>query len=216
MRRKGLERLAIGSWAAVALFLLLLHVVAPRMGLDNQSLLRRGISQLSQVWIVAGIVAWAIRPLFPLRRLVTSMHPVQRVLVGAIITMLFVAQYAPVADRYPFVRWSLYTVQSNSEDYLEFRMLAGGSPIGHVPFRQLVPTNASRAFMSRLGTLVTRVQEGDATARRKLEEILAAFIAELGDPNVDGVEVRECRVEEPTAEQPAKCEAIMTAAVGSD
>jgi hypothetical protein len=211
MSRQGLARLAVGSWAVVAIFLLLLNALAPRMGLAQQSLLRRGISTLPQVWIVAGIVVWAVQPLFPLRRLVTSMNPVQRVLVAAIGMMLFVAQYAPVKDPHPFVQWSLYTVPSETEIFFDFRMLAGGSPRGHLPFEELVPT-ASRAFMGSLGNLVRRVEQGDATARREVEEILATYIAELGDPTVDGVEVRECSVKEPTAEQPAQCKVIMTVA----
>jgi hypothetical protein len=203
---------AVGLWAAVALLLLLLKVGAPQMGIEEQSLLMRAITQLSQVWIVGGIVGWAIRPLFPLRRWVTSINLVQRVVVGGIGAMFIVAQYAPVKDPYPFVEWSLYTVPTNDVSFMEYRMLSGDTALGHVPFVDLVP-GASRTFMGTLSNLVRRAEEGDATARRTVEDVLATYIAELDDPRVDGIEVRECHVEDPTAEQPAECRALMAVTV---
>lgn len=197
-----------GIWPAVTAILL-----AARFGLDGfapgltAAHWYEGMKWVTEIWIVAGLMAWVVRSAAGRERL----QGVQGHLVRTLLVVATIVHLVPlIPHTYPFAHWSMYTVPAREIVYSEVRLVSGtGDDLGPLPIADLVPGRPARAFSDLLDDWLDRVDSGELGARGVLAEAMHGFLQRIDDPVVAGVEIRRCIVSDPTPQRPAACRRAM-------
>ena len=201
------------AWAVVAALLLTARLAAPYAPTLQGSVVVGGVFQrLVELWLVAGFTLWALPPRV-IDRLVHHLPPARQVVVALVGAMVLLGQHGYRAmDLYPFVEWGMYSSVTDRIFYSEYLALVDGEVQGHLPLDELVPTSM-RGFMDRLDGHVADAADGDEAARSLVEETFGSLVEQLDDPRIDAVLVRRCHVQEPTIDQPVRCQPVLTVPV---
>jgi hypothetical protein len=203
-------------WVSGALLLVAARIAVPALDIDlpgpSWAILQRGL----EVWIAAGLLAWAVRDL-PWRRAARAVGPVRSLVLIGLAAAIGIGQFAHLTgDPYPVTRWAMYSVPVSQFTYLESTRWVGDSDAGPLLLRRLAPTIEPLAIQSRLGGLLRASEGGDAGAEATLVEAVRVLAARTGEPRPDRVVLSWCVVREPTRDRPETCEVALAIDLDED
>lgn len=204
--RADARRLGLAWWSMAGVLLLARFLLPHAVPAVEAYAWWDSLRWLAEIWVVIGVVTLAVHRA-KLNVLLT--RPLQ-VAVLLLLGGTMVAHLAPILpDLYPLANWSMYTTSASEVRYTEFLLLSEDEVVGEVPFDQVVPAMPVRAFVDLLDQWVARHEAGDPAAGQVIADTMQTFIRALGDPRVDGVEVRSCIVQEPTGPDSSRCERVL-------
>ena len=198
-------------WLAVLASLMTTVLVAPVLTDDSDGVRFLG-RWLLEIWLVLGLIAWALARV-NVREVLTVGQRLVALVIGAGI---LIAHFSfGVWAQYPFSDWGMYTRSQEPVVYTDLVMImdddtASDATESRLPISGVVPTTSPRGFLSRIEGLVRAAEEGDEDAERTVRAVLRELVSEHGDPAVAGVDVRWCSVAGRGPSLETSCETAMT------
>jgi hypothetical protein len=165
------------TWAVVLLAIVLGAFVVPSVVAPLDAAGSRFLGRwLLEVWLLVGLMAWALHRV-DVRGLLTVS---QRTVGVVLVTGLVVAQLSfGRLGSYPFLTWGMYTVPQDRVVYADLVMLDGEEDLGRLPVAALVPTSDARGFLSRIEAFLHLAEDGDAEAVRVLTLAMQRLLAAM-------------------------------------
>lgn len=174
---------------------------------------RRWAGSTIELLALLALVAVAVLPVVPWRKLYSGIGPLRLGVIVALLVGVLAGQHVRDRDLYPFKRWDMYTQPQTRAQYVELAMYQGGRAVGPLPLVDALPGTSVRAYMSGLHGQALLAEDGDDRARAVVEDALQRAVDEAGVEGVDTVAVELCEVAGPTRDQPSTCRVVLEVAV---
>lgn len=172
------------------------------------------ITRISETWIVGGLLVIALSKL-DFKGVVGGAGKARVIGLISLGLLMFAGQHLEISPgTYPFVQWSMYTAPVAEIPYTEIVLRQGGNDLGPLPLVGVTSiTTEPRIFLTRVGDLASRAQDGDGSAREAVQQAVQTLVAEI-ETDADEVHVRGCTVTEPALADPSDCRLLVAVELG--